>query len=81
DWNVLEKLHDHHAWKMDIVRERYNRWEKNVHLLIVQVFRLKKPFELEILPQYGGCKSWIEIEGKTDLTGDLILNQSIKGRI
>ncbi|MBX9850515.1 MAG: DUF1802 family protein, partial [Cytophagaceae bacterium] len=36
DWNVLEKLHDHHAWKMDIVRERYNRLEKNVHLLIVQ---------------------------------------------
>ena len=80
DWNILEKLDSQHAWKMDIVKERYNRWEKNVHLLIVQTFRLKKPFELEMLPEYGGCKSWIDIENQTDLIGDLILNQCIKGR-
>lgn len=77
DWNILEKLHPQHAWNMDIIKERYNRWEKNVHLLIVQVYKLKKPFELEMLPQYGGCKSWIEVEDEIELEGEQVVNKSV----
>jgi hypothetical protein len=40
---------------------------------------LKDPFELEMLPEYGGCKSWIEIDRDIDFIGTPIVYQQIKG--
>lgn len=80
DFSILEKLNAHHAWKKEVVEERFNRWEKSAHLLILQIYRLHTDFKLELLPQYGGCKSWIEIDEKSDFSGELIINSLIKGR-
>ena len=79
EWAILEKLENEHAWKREIIAERFNRWEKSAHLLILQVYKLNTPFELEMLPQYGGCKSWIELEEDIDFEGKPILNKNIKG--
>jgi hypothetical protein len=79
DWNILEKLDPMHAWKKEVIAERFNRWEKSAHLLIVQIYHLKDPFELEMLPEYGGCKSWIEIDRDIDFIGTPIVYQQIKG--
>lgn len=80
DWNILEKLNTQHAWKPEVIKERFTRWEKSVHLLIVQVYRLSDPFYLDLLPEYGGCKSWINIENVPELSGTLVVNQMLKGR-
>jgi hypothetical protein len=77
DWEVIRKLNDWHAWKEEIIRERYERWEKNVNLLVLQVFELPQIYELEVLPQYGGCKSWTELEPDIDLVGKMVVNKNI----
>ena len=77
DWETLKKLDLFHAWKEDIIKERFERWGNNIHLLIVQVFEFGASFQIELLPEYGGCKSWIEIDKPIDFIGRPIVNKSI----
>ena len=76
DWDMIKKLSAYHAWKESIVEERYNRWDKNVYLLIVQVYKLQTPLFIDMLPEYGGCKSWVELPDVT-LQGKPVVNKTI----
>ncbi|MFL5728144.1 MAG: DUF1802 family protein [Cytophagaceae bacterium] len=76
DWDVIRKLAPFHAWKEAIVQERFNRWDKNVHLLIVQVYKLQTPLVIDMLPEYGGCKSWVELPD-VQLEGKAVINKTI----
>lgn len=77
DWETLMKLHNYHAWTEDVVKERFNRWEKSVSMLVVQVFQLLEPIIIELRPEYSGCKSWIEIDEDIELIGKPVLNPGI----
>ncbi|HEX8548536.1 MAG TPA: DUF1802 family protein [Cytophagaceae bacterium] len=79
DWAVIEKFYQHHAWSKDIIEERYNRWERNVNLLLVQVYKLPTPQIILLKPEYEGCKSWIELDEEIALSGKPVIPQSIKG--
>lgn len=80
DWNTLEKLNGQHAWKPEVILERFNRWQKSAHLLIVQVYKLDKPFELFMSPEYGGCKSWVDLKEDIEYSGTLVINQLLNGK-
>jgi len=58
-----ERLRGQHIWKDQIIAERFE-WgkDKNIHALAVRVFRLPGPVDIPVLPSYGGCKSWVELE-------------------
>lgn len=77
DWEKVSKLDPYHGWKEDIIKERFNRWEKNVHLLVIQVFKLDKPVIIQITPEMGGCKSWIELSLEIPLEGTPVKNVAI----
>ena len=51
-----------HIYSERSVRERWD-WhpEKPLWLLLLRVHRLQRPLELEVLPGYGGCRSWIDL--------------------
>ena len=50
-----------------------------MHLLLLQVYKLSVPFDLEIKPEYEGCKSWITLEEDLDLiAGDDVLGQRLQ---
>lgn len=58
----LLALEQYHVWNKEVVLERFNRWkQQEVHCLFVTVTKLETPIVLEMKPEYGGCKSWIEI--------------------
>ncbi len=77
DWNRIEKLNNWHAWKEEVIRERFERWNKSVNLLILQTFELPQIYELDVLPQYGGCKSWTDLEPEIDMIGKMVVNKNI----
>ncbi len=77
DWTSLSKLNNWHAWKEEVIKERFERWNKSVHLLVLQTFELPQIYELEVLPQYGGCKSWTELEPEIELIGKMVVNKNI----
>ncbi len=58
-----EALCGQHIWRDEVIAERFD-WgkEKAIFALGARVYRLPQAIELKMLPEYGGCKSWIELE-------------------
>ncbi|WP_338555173.1 DUF1802 family protein [Paenibacillus sp. KS-LC4] len=67
DQETLDRLRDFHIWTDKFSEERL-KWKrtKPLHLLLLRVYRLAEPAELEMFPAYTGCKSWVKLE--RDLT-------------
>lgn len=77
DWATIDRLEGWHAWKDEVILERFERWGKSIQLLVVQVYELPKPVTIKLLPEYGGCKSWIQLQEDIDLIGKPIVNKMI----
>ena len=56
-------LRGQHIWRDEVIAERFD-WgrDKSIFAIAVRVFRLALPAELPLLPEYAGCKSWVELE-------------------
>jgi hypothetical protein len=56
------RLAGQHIWKDTVIADRFE-WgrEQKIFALALRVARLSAPVELPMLPEYGGCKSWIEL--------------------
>jgi hypothetical protein len=57
-----EALRDQHIWRPEVIRERFD-WgrSQNIFALAVRIFRLGSAVQLPMLPEYGGCKSWVDL--------------------
>lgn len=67
DLDAVNRLLPHHIWTETFAEERL-RWkrQKPLHLLLLRIYKLERPFRLELEPGYFGCKSWIEVERPPD---------------
>jgi hypothetical protein len=67
---LLHNLRGHHIWREEIIQERFD-WTRHKHIycLFVRTCALPKPVELQMLPDYGGCKSWIMLEEDVSVEG------------
>ena len=61
--SAAESLRGQHCWRDDVIAARFD-WgrARNIFAIAVRVHRLPLPVELPVLPNYAGCKSWIELE-------------------
>lgn len=65
DSHPLERLKSFHIWTDQFAEERLKWKKKNpLHVLILRVYNLSEAWEVPIIPEYIGCKSWIEINDK-----------------
>lgn len=66
----VEALRGQHVWRDEVIAERFD-WgrDKGIYALAVRVFRLPEKIELPMQPEYGGCKSWIELEREIPVEG------------
>ena len=62
DQDELATLRPRHVWSDAIVHERFHRWEKNLHVLVVTVHPMTPPVSIPWENSYGGCKSWITFD-------------------
>lgn len=60
---ILPKLEKYHIWNENYVNIRmdYNP-KKYMTLIILRVYKMDAPFEVELKPEWAGCKSWIYIQ-------------------
>ena len=65
---AAQALEGQHVWKPEVIAERFE-WGRNkaIFALAVRTYKLPKPIDLPMLPSYGGCKSWIELDHDVDL--------------
>jgi len=62
DWEKVQALAPFHFWTEEVIRERFTHSEASaIHLAIVRIYRIEPEILLPDTPEYGGCKSWIEI--------------------
>ncbi|HAV62756.1 MAG TPA: hypothetical protein DCY13_10360 [Verrucomicrobiales bacterium] len=56
-------LREHHIWTEEVIRARFD-WggSRRIHALLLKVWSLPEPFPIQDRPDYGGCRSWIELE-------------------
>ena len=67
---MASRLSGQHIWRDEVIAERFD-WGKtrSIHALAARVFRLGSAFELPMLADYGGCKSWIEVANDIETAG------------
>jgi hypothetical protein len=66
----LEALDPYHIWTPEYAGSRLKwRPKKPLTVLVLRTYLLPKPVELPYRTEYGGCKSWIELETRVLLTG------------
>jgi hypothetical protein len=61
--DAAERLRGQHIWRDEVIAQRFE-WGRtnNIFALALRVLRLPCRTELPMTPNYGGCKSWIELE-------------------
>ncbi len=60
---VLKRLQGRHIWTEQTLQERF-QFGRNpgLHVLVMRVYRRPTPEKLALREQYGGCRSWLELE-------------------
>jgi len=61
--HAARRLDGQHIWSGRVVEERFD-WggQKNIYALLLRVFTLPAPTQMNRLPAHGGCRSWIELD-------------------
>ncbi len=70
DASVLKRLTSFHIYNDAFLEQRLH-WQPDQPLVvaIVRAFRLPAPQVLPVSPRYGGCKSWVDLDGSMPLDG------------
>ena len=81
----IKALSPYYLWNNDYLYERLKwRPRKPLNMLILRVYRLLEPKTIEILPEYSGCKSWVNINKEFSIVesrpilSDHEFNQNLK---
>lgn len=67
---ALERFRPRHVWSDAVVTERFHRWRDELHVLAVKVTPLPRPLTFPWHDDYGGCKSWVELQAPPSRQGD-----------
>ncbi|GDY19747.1 hypothetical protein LBMAG56_10920 [Verrucomicrobiota bacterium] len=69
---AAERLRGQHIWRDAVIAERFE-WgrNRNIFALAVRIHRLPQRLEWPMRPEFGGCKSWVELTPGVDVTGAL----------
>ena len=60
---ILSELRDYHIWSDEYVTMRMNyNPSKPMSILLLRIYKLRKPLIVDINDTWAGCKSWINIE-------------------
>jgi hypothetical protein len=57
---ILSELRDYHIWSDEYVTMRMNyNSSKPMNVLLLRIYKLRKPLIVDINDKWAGCKSWI----------------------
>ncbi len=64
----VDNLSPHYIWTDAYAQSRL-RWKPMLPLsvMLLRVYRMEGPFSVPLIPEYGGCTSWVDILPRVDL--------------
>lgn len=74
---LVDQLRPFHVWTSDYATKRFD-WKPRhpLHVLLLRVYRLPRPITVKVLPEYTGCKSWVELKRELSFDGVPVLADS-----
>ncbi len=79
----MDRLDHEHIWTSSLIDMRFNyRLQNPLYILLLRVYCLAEPIEIQNTPEYAGCKSWVPLSSALDTIGatPVIANDSIESR-
>jgi hypothetical protein len=70
DESAVAALLPYHVWNEQFVSDRL-KWKPRqpLYILLLRTYRLPQPQVIPYRPEYGGCRSWIELAEPISLEG------------
>ncbi|HIK29067.1 MAG: DUF1802 family protein [Oscillatoriaceae bacterium SKW80] len=66
--STVAALLPYHIWNEKFVSERLKWKPRNpLYILLLRTYRLQEEREIPYLPEYGGCRSWIDLATPFDI--------------
>ena len=61
-WEEVAALEPFHIWSAEEIRNRFDRREPDLSLMVLRVYRLPRIIPVEDEPRFAGCRSWVTLE-------------------
>ena len=61
--SVLERLEKYHIWNEQYINVRFSYNPKRpLNVVLLRVYKMNTPLEVDVKPELAGCKSWIPVQ-------------------
>jgi len=72
DSELLQRLEPLTVLDRDTIKTRYRfRPDQAINVIAVRAYRLARPAEVVMKPEYSGCRSWVSIDEEIGIDGSL----------
>jgi len=72
DLEMLQRLETLTVLDRDVIDTRYRfRPDQAINVIAVRAYRLARPAEVVMKPEYAGCKSWVSVDEEIDIDGSV----------
>jgi hypothetical protein len=75
DRRAVDALSPFYVWTADYAEKRL-RWKRRhpLHVILLRTYRIPRPVTVRVRDEYGGCRSWLEIQRDLPFEGTPVLS-------
>jgi hypothetical protein len=75
DPRCVEALSPYHVWTNDFAEKRL-AWKRRhpLHVIVLRTYRIPRPVTVKVRDEYGGCRSWLELQRELPFEGTPVLS-------
>ena len=76
DPRAVEALSPYYVWTTDYAEKRL-RWKPRhpLHVILLRAYRIPRPVTVRVRDEYGGCRSWLEVQRDLPFEGTPVLSE------
>ena len=69
---AIAAVFPYHIWNQKFVDDRLN-WKRTqpIYILLLRTYQLATALQIPYIPEYGGCRSWIDLAAPVSLEGSV----------
>ena len=75
DPRCVDALSPFYVWSPDYAEKRL-AWKRHhpLHVLLLRTYRIPRPVTVRVKDEYGGCRSWLELQRDLPFEGTPVLS-------
>jgi hypothetical protein len=75
DPRCVDALSPYYVWTPDYAEKRL-AWKRRhpLHVIVLRTYRIPRPVTVKVREEYGGCRSWVELQRELPFEGTPVLS-------